>query len=118
MRTVTTGITVSVGIGGSSSLAVIIGIIAALVRHSLWAGLAFFLLTFVVGIIAVFGFIPVAGPFIYWLLFDSVQRFIFHYAQVRPGELAHLVFILGLIFAIIYTLVATFFLLVILLKRD
>lgn len=87
-------------------LSLVIGAIGALARHSLWAGFAFFLLAILVDFVAWLGFVPGAGPFLYWLVFEALQSFLFRLAGVRPGLLAELVFIYGLIISIIYTVIS------------
>src|SRR5437899_1906184 len=105
--TMTNQKTTSVTVGFGFILSIIIGVIGALIRHSLWAGFAFFLLAFLVDFVALIGFVPVAGPFLYWYFFGELQNALFKYAMVRPGFLAEIIFIFGLIFSIIYTVIGT-----------
>ena len=96
--------------GGSFPFwSLLFGGLAAIFYHSLTAGAAVFLLSFIAGILTYAGFVPVFGPFLYiWGYKSWLEPNVFALGGIAGGSIiTDVIFYAGLLCSILFTIVAT-----------
>lgn len=104
-------------IKGFPILSIIFALIAYFVYgYSFIAAGAIFLISLAIGFIATLGFIPVFGVVLYILLANKFILFVLSSAGIEATVLTGVIFLMGLIGSILYTIITLLFFLIVILS--